>query len=653
MLTQLQLPVAQIQTLDYNHLQVPMFDDGPKSPFHPTSSETAMSPPSFFAASDSASIASPFNTPSPYHSPFQIPIAVPVSFIPVESFGTQPSTFHTPTTMYMDEERVDAYSQLLSSPSSPLRGPQQNLSIPSSPLSLRHEEEQDETKPEIDCHLKELPTINLSKSSTSHESHCHFCDTTLGLLIFYPDTKNSSSPSHHIDVACMSCVEKQLHMQLPSAKEFPNTVSASVSDLEAEQDLSLRKRRAKGIRANQTIYCEACNKKIGFGGVRGNPESGERANVEPVCASCVLSFDLCTQCGGGGTFRTGKWRPRQLFDDGRKTCSLSHDRIGAIDSFQVTTYKCPNRPIEDASGRLVDSSFDPCPVVAHADEKITKCLRDPNSSIYRGPRGRKGSAKSMSAFSRFSSVAAATASGVEIIRKRRDQFLKMNELRLMAYWATPAFMASYEGLVGTWDKLEAYSDDWNRQLNDFMVGIKSTTCTSRPDGSRRFIVVTDSLRSGKKVSSKKGAEEQVDLLLVGYFFFDWNPFERTVHLSQMYYDGKDSLVGSSDLEGQTPLPFMFDAMMERIRSEIIADGMLPEPQHVWVTMPKAALAERNRMVHHVEKLGFLPLGKYCRRNEYEMQELKAKFSMVGSEEGGEDALMTTLAIKWTELKRRM
>ncbi|RKO89315.1 hypothetical protein BDK51DRAFT_27866, partial [Blyttiomyces helicus] len=33
-------------------------------------------------------------------------------------------------------------------------------------------------------------------------------------------------------------------------------------------------------------------------------------------------------CGGGSRFRTGKWRPKELFEDGRRTCSLSHRRIG-------------------------------------------------------------------------------------------------------------------------------------------------------------------------------------------------------------------------------------------------------------------------------------------------------------------------------------
>ncbi|KAJ3094452.1 hypothetical protein HDU97_008039 [Phlyctochytrium planicorne] len=590
-------------------------------------------PSNFYQQLMLAQLQLPIAEPQAIMNELQVP-AVPVTNpIPPFTFADEDGLL-TPQTLMADETCIDG----------------QFLSIPNE-ISFEEDDDDVEIKKEPDCNMRSLPPVNLSKTSTSEDSRCYFCSDTLGVLIFYPDSEGQLS-HNPIDVACMSCVDKQLHLKLPSAR-WSSLAAPMLSDQE-EADLSLKKRRAKGIRTNQTLYCEACNRKIGFGGVRATSDNDQHVRVhsEPICANCVY---FCTQCGGGGTFRTGKWRPRQLFEDGRKTCRLSHDRMGAIGHFQVTTYKCPSIPIEDRNGRLVDSSYDPSPIIAYADGAITEQLEDPSSSIFRVPRGRNGSAKSLAAFNRFSSASAATASGVEVIRRRRDQFLKMNELRLMAYWATPAFMASYDGLVGSWEKLEAYSDDWNRQLNDFMVGAKSNrTSRSRPDGSRRFIVVTDSLRAGKKATTKKGADE-FDLLLVGYFFFDWNPSERTVHLSQMYYDGKDSLLSAGDSDSNTPLPYMFGAMVKRIQAERAADGMLPEPQHVLVTMPKAALAERNRMAQHVEKKGFLPLDRYCQRNCFEIRDLQAKFALGEHQVPGmhDQDLMTKLAIKWTELKRKI
>ncbi|KAJ3326928.1 hypothetical protein HDU76_012500 [Blyttiomyces sp. JEL0837] len=45
--------------------------------------------------------------------------------------------------------------------------------------------------------------------------------------------------------------------------------------------------------------------------------------VEIVCASCRVKYE----CGGGGKFRTGKYRPVELFPNNRRTCILSHARI--------------------------------------------------------------------------------------------------------------------------------------------------------------------------------------------------------------------------------------------------------------------------------------------------------------------------------------
>lgn len=44
----------------------------------------------------------------------------------------------------------------------------------------------------------------------------------------------------------------------------------------------------------------------------------------------VTNSFRCTDCGGGGGPRVGigKWRLKQVFQPGRKTCSLSHSRLG-------------------------------------------------------------------------------------------------------------------------------------------------------------------------------------------------------------------------------------------------------------------------------------------------------------------------------------
>ncbi|ORY35957.1 hypothetical protein BCR33DRAFT_490401 [Rhizoclosmatium globosum] len=50
--------------------------------------------------------------------------------------------------------------------------------------------------------------------------------------------------------------------------------------------------------------------------------------ISLICDSCHTKYLFCSECGGGGKQRTGKYRPRALFPLNRRTCSLPHIRIG-------------------------------------------------------------------------------------------------------------------------------------------------------------------------------------------------------------------------------------------------------------------------------------------------------------------------------------
>ncbi|KAJ3094027.1 hypothetical protein HDU97_008675, partial [Phlyctochytrium planicorne] len=65
--------------------------------------------------------------------------------------------------------------------------------------------------------------------------------------------------------------------------------------------------------------------------------------VEPICRRCKEKYRFCTECRGAATgtkFRTGKWRPASLFAANRKTCRLSHVRLGS----SVTSIEVVNAP---------------------------------------------------------------------------------------------------------------------------------------------------------------------------------------------------------------------------------------------------------------------------------------------------------------------
>ncbi|KAJ3113021.1 hypothetical protein HDU96_003897 [Phlyctochytrium bullatum] len=166
-----------------------------------------------------------------------------------------------------------------------------------------------------------------------------------------------------------------------------------------------RKKRASQQGSERPFRCDACGHCLGFGGVRaivkrlpgengvaerrkvgvrpgmetrGENTKGSRRGgdaeeeagrmgpwiepdfgVEVVCADCVKDFDFCSNCGGGGTWRTGKWRPRQLFQEGRRTCNLSHVRFGDKIQVQIVTYECPLRPLSLAGNPTLPPSPNP------------------------------------------------------------------------------------------------------------------------------------------------------------------------------------------------------------------------------------------------------------------------------------------------------
>ncbi|WAQ84412.1 hypothetical protein PtA15_4A865 [Puccinia triticina] len=91
-----------------------------------------------------------------------------------------------------------------------------------------------------------------------------------------------------------------------------------------------RNRRTDDVTAPTT--CDCCARQLGIGGiVPRNGRSAIQFVVEVVCVHCVNNFRRCTDCGGGGGSRlgVGKWRCKELFSDGRRTCILSHQRQGA------------------------------------------------------------------------------------------------------------------------------------------------------------------------------------------------------------------------------------------------------------------------------------------------------------------------------------
>ncbi|KAI9209245.1 uncharacterized protein BJ171DRAFT_485830 [Polychytrium aggregatum] len=122
------------------------------------------------------------------------------------------------------------------------------------------------------------------------------------------------------------------------------------------------------------LECHVCKRDVGAGKVevlesaqlhpRKLGRSGRKLSVSPntglgqsyrdvitdtevICTSCSTKYRICTDCGAGGKWRTGKWRPTELFADGRRTCKLQHLRTGDV---PVVDYRMFSLPLSAECG---------------------------------------------------------------------------------------------------------------------------------------------------------------------------------------------------------------------------------------------------------------------------------------------------------------
>ncbi|KAJ3272087.1 hypothetical protein HDV01_005952 [Terramyces sp. JEL0728] len=150
-------------------------------------------------------------------------------------------------------------------------------------------------------------TTGNRRKTIQHTIICTECNFDLGIAFIRgaPCGDNDNGP---INAVCQNCSGKSPHVHYENIN-----------------DQRKRKRRE-----SKTIDCEVCHSKIGNGGLSGHLSAPE-IKVEFVCGDCGVKYMFCSECGGGGKQRTGKWRPRELFEQGRRTCSLPHIRVGTAE----------------------------------------------------------------------------------------------------------------------------------------------------------------------------------------------------------------------------------------------------------------------------------------------------------------------------------
>ncbi|GAA95728.1 uncharacterized protein L969DRAFT_615790 [Mixia osmundae IAM 14324] len=90
---------------------------------------------------------------------------------------------------------------------------------------------------------------------------------------------------------------------------------------------STKKKSKRTNGSKEKLSCDVCTRAIGQGCLY--KENGESITftLETICTRCRSLYQRCSDCGGGGgASRSGRWRAKELFTPGKKTCLLGHQR---------------------------------------------------------------------------------------------------------------------------------------------------------------------------------------------------------------------------------------------------------------------------------------------------------------------------------------
>ncbi|EIW65798.1 hypothetical protein TREMEDRAFT_46041 [Tremella mesenterica DSM 1558] len=165
-------------------------------------------------------------------------------------------------------------------------------------------------------------------------ANCMRCRRPMGHVMLRAPKTQIPEPIR-VNFLCTGCA----HVHLPSSLPDQNmggggtgSGGPSIGTVDSRKRMrAAMELQDEGVdEERKRIFCDVCQRVSGAGHVLGSHKEDLGYMCEIICAACESKYQRCTDCGGGGGPRIGigKWRMRQVFQPGRKTCSLSHSRIG-------------------------------------------------------------------------------------------------------------------------------------------------------------------------------------------------------------------------------------------------------------------------------------------------------------------------------------
>ncbi|WVW79591.1 hypothetical protein I302_101560 [Kwoniella bestiolae CBS 10118] len=168
------------------------------------------------------------------------------------------------------------------------------------------------------------------KLVVEHTSSCQVCKKNIARIMIRSPKSTMPDPIL-IQLNCTGCVP----INQPSTISDSSSTNTGIGTVETRKrirvQMEIDDEEMKARERKQ--WCDVCQRIIASGqvlGGSGREQETISGMTEIVCGECDSKYQRCTDCGGGGGPRVGigKWRMKQVFHPGRKTCSLNHTRLG-------------------------------------------------------------------------------------------------------------------------------------------------------------------------------------------------------------------------------------------------------------------------------------------------------------------------------------
>ncbi|KAJ3088367.1 hypothetical protein HK102_008925 [Quaeritorhiza haematococci] len=464
---------------------------------------------------------------------------------------------------------------------------------------------------------KEAQSSDNKKRIIEEPSFCHKCKDPVATLLLHADgsrcskackkredsTAPTSASGHStlryvVDVLCHKCGDPNADIPTTSTSCSDNSSQKCESSLnpnssDADCAPCSQAKRKRGPAADNEMICQVCKRLVGYGGLRPlhtacsvhahGDESEQKAlglgeggfgrssvdkaslefaghRVEVVCAPCRVKYKFCTECGGGGKYRTGKYRPQQLFPKGRRTCILSHVRVG-LSPVEVDVFHAPT----EISTELITS--------------MKEVHQDGFFGLYAVPEIMEAPCSQLTTFERLNHwMDQGWGSTEQVLRTDVEESRGVRRFLAVAHIEKPTGKAR-RGRSGS-----------------LKLGKDSSSSGGLSSGSSRkkqLIAAEQSSSDGGNTPSKTFFAGRIH---VAYALGEWDKQKGTLLITNGY-------VRTTTISNFGILRKLDEALLVRVQQEVRqSQGRYTPVQTLWMPVRK----EHVRLQAYIEKLGFSP-----------------------------------------------